>query len=163
MLGQFYLAIGILLLAGAAGLLNNAFRTDPLPLVQDWGERSGDLARTRLPTGLSVIDIKDMKRAYRDKGVLVLDARPRDFYMMEHIPGAVSFPLEAAEKNMSELVKGLPPDINIITYCDGPSCPSARKLGAMLLRAGRGNVRVFLGGMEDWVTHGLPVDAEAGS
>ncbi|UQZ33423.1 ArsR family transcriptional regulator [Paenibacillus sp. PK3_47] len=54
-----------------------------------------------------------------EKGeVLLLDVRPREEYDADHIPGAISIPIEELESQISEL----PYSLDIVAYCRGPYC-----------------------------------------
>ena len=64
-----------------------------------------------------------------------------------------------ADDLVAELVETTPKDIEIITYCDGSSCPSARELAEKILLAGHPNVSVFLGGMSAWLSARMPVSS----
>jgi rhodanese-related sulfurtransferase len=58
-----------------------------------------------------------MERMENDN-VVLLDVRPREEYDTEHIPGALSMPVEELEQQLSELPAG----VDIIAYCRGPYC-----------------------------------------
>ncbi|OXM84843.1 ArsR family transcriptional regulator [Paenibacillus rigui] len=58
-------------------------------------------------------------RVRMEKGeVLLLDVRPKDEYVMGHIPGAISIPIEELEEHLASL----PVDKEIVAYCRGPYC-----------------------------------------
>jgi rhodanese-related sulfurtransferase len=61
------------------------------------------------------VEINAIKKKVREgKGVYaVLDARPREAFLVGHIPGALSVPLDQA----AEAVKVLPPERQYVTYC----------------------------------------------
>ncbi|WP_238322928.1 ArsR/SmtB family transcription factor [Gorillibacterium massiliense] len=50
--------------------------------------------------------------------VILLDVRPKDEYETDHIPGAISIPIEELEKHLSSLPTGK----DIVAYCRGPYC-----------------------------------------
>jgi rhodanese-related sulfurtransferase len=107
--------------------------------------------------GVEIIDYLRMVEEYRVEGTVVVDARSEDFYLFEHIPGARSLPLEKADDMISDFLAGIPEGTRLIVYCDGPSCPAARELGAKLTEAGHKDVAVYIGGMEEWSMEGGPV------
>lgn len=49
--------------------------------------------------------------------------------------------------------RGLP----VVVYCSG-SCSSAEAVASRLEAVGYTDVAVYVGGKEDWVEHGLPVE-----
>ncbi|MBU2548433.1 MAG: rhodanese-like domain-containing protein [Proteobacteria bacterium] len=146
-------------LACLAGLAFNALRPDSLPLFQDWRALEAEQAAVRLATGLVALDTDRVARLYTEKHVLVLDARARDFYLMEHIPGALSMPLDEADARLGELLRALPPDTLVITYCDSVTCEMGQELGRKVLAAGHARVGVYLEGMADWLRRGMPVES----
>ncbi|MEW5724746.1 MAG: rhodanese-like domain-containing protein [Thermodesulfobacteriota bacterium] len=154
---QALVALALVLAASATALAVNALRPDPLPLVQDWDETMARRSEKQLPGGTAALDLKRMTELYRSESVVVLDARPGDFFQFEHIPGARNLPLEDADRLIPELLQDLPPGVRLITYCDGVSCPKARELGLKLVEAGHKDVAVFVGGIEEWTLADLPV------
>lgn len=58
-----------------------------------------------------------MKRMEKDE-VLLLDVRPKEEYETDHIPGAISIPIEELEQHLSSL----PVSMEIVAYCRGPYC-----------------------------------------
>ena len=51
-------------------------------------------------------------------------------------------------------------DARIVVYCSG-RCDSSRIVARELAELGYSEVRIYEGGKEDWVEHGLPVDRPA--
>lgn len=152
---QTVFAVLFVLVASLIALGVNAVRPDPLPLKYDWTKanlqaNSADVA---------VWDLERFKADYRKPGVVVLDARPVDFFNMSHIPGARSLPVEEADALLPSVLSGIPDNAVIVTYCDGPSCPAAHNLAKKIIQSGRQNVNLFLGGMEIWSQAGLPETA----
>ena len=148
-------AVLYVLIASLIALGVNAVRSDPLPLVYDW-TKAAESNQPPDGSGVTVWDLERVKADYQKPGVVVLDARPVDFFYMSHIPGAISLPLEQAESMLSSVLAKIPENAVIVTYCDGPSCPSAHNLAQKIVQAGRRNVMVFIGGMEMWSQAGLP-------
>ena len=79
-------AVAILFFASMIGLGSNAIRSDSLPLV--YREPSPSLSGKNgdLPGSLAMVDLASMSEMYRKEGVVVLDARDLDFYLLERIP-----------------------------------------------------------------------------
>ncbi|MEW6264595.1 MAG: rhodanese-like domain-containing protein [Thermodesulfobacteriota bacterium] len=156
---QTLAAAAIVLVAALIGLAANAIRPEPLPLIQDWEETLARRSERQLPDGLIAVDLERMKSLYLRPDILVLDARPKDFYRLEHIPGAESLPLDQAGTLLSNLSQRLMSSRRVIVYCEGVTCPAGRELGRRLKAAGVADVAVYLGGLEEWTVHGLPVAA----
>lgn len=70
-----------------------------------------------------------MKMARRGE-VIVLDVRPANEYLTQHLPFARSIPLDELRRRLSEL----PQDRPIVAYCRGPYCLMAKD-AVELLRA----------------------------
>jgi rhodanese-related sulfurtransferase len=94
-----------------------------------------------------------------DKGALFLDARPRDFWRMNRIPGALPLP----EEDFAEAFPELEPRIRrapaVVVYCAGYGCEAslvvARQLRERGIAAG-----VVDEGLPAWEDAGLPIDRE---
>lgn len=154
---QAFIAGTIFITAVLLGLLVNRCRPDPLPLVQDWKKTLALRMERQFPGEIAIIDLPRMSQLYKDKDVLVLDARPQDFFLLERIPGARSLPLEEADRLLPDLLKNLSPGTHIITYCEDSTCEAGLGLGKKLVQAGHLDVAVFLGGMAKWQTENMPV------
>lgn len=99
------------------------------------------------------VSAEELKREL-DRGarMIVLDARPKQDYEMDHITGAISMPFFEVEQRYKEL----PRDTWIVTYC---ACPRAEaEEAARILRAkGFEKVKVFYDGYFEWLARGYPV------
>jgi len=155
---QFLTILVILLLALGLGLVSNQFRAQPLPLVQDWPKTIEERTRKELlARGVGEIDFKAMAEAVRLKNALILDARPLDFFQLEHIPEAKSLPVDEYEKLVSKVLKGYPPFDPIIIYCEGGTCQDSPVLARKIREAGWLNINVYTGGINEWREKGMPV------
>jgi rhodanese-related sulfurtransferase len=89
--------------------------------------------------------------------VTFVDARPTYHYAAEHVPGAMNLPAEDAEGLLDMQSLPIPPDGEVIAYCDGISCEQSEYLGRLLRqRDVCQRVRVLEGGWQAWVTSGAP-------
>jgi rhodanese-related sulfurtransferase len=94
-----------------------------------------------------------------DAGALFLDARPRDFWRMSRIPGALPLPEEDFERSFQEAEPRLRRATAIVVYCGGYGC-EASHLVARQLRE-RGFAAAILDeGLPAWQDAGLPLDTE---
>lgn len=85
-------------------------------------------------------------RARLQKGeVFLLDARPEVEYAADHIPGALSFPLEELAQRLDEL----PADLPVVAYCRGPYCVIADQALALLASHGHRTYRLEEG-VAEW-------------
>lgn len=89
--------------------------------------------------------------------VTFVDARPGYHYAAAHVPGAMNLPAEDAEGLLDSQSLPIPPDGQVITYCDGGSCEQSEYLGLLLRqRDVCQRVRVLEGGWQAWVNAGAP-------
>ena len=87
--------------------------------------------------------------------VVILEALGAAYFADAHLPGAVNMPPDQVDTLAPRLV----PDLGdaVVVYCSG-TCQNSEIAAGRLEQLGYGNVRVYLGGKEDWVEHGLPVE-----
>ncbi len=142
----------ILLIAGMIGLGINHFRNDRLPLFLEWGRSQNNPQST--------ISITEAARLFQQNKAVFLDARPTSFYDSGHIQGALSLPWEMADEKIMDVMDKIPPDITIITYCDGPTCNLSHLLAEFLKDMGFADVRVLVDGWTLWKQHRLPVEVQ---
>jgi rhodanese-related sulfurtransferase len=118
--------MAVLVLAGvAAGLAWNGLSGRGFALSRNVFVRTGD----------EVIQAAEAK-ARLDKGALFLDARPRDFYNMEHIPGALPLPEDDFEKAFKALEPTLRSRFDIVLYCAGYGCEASHIVAGWLRERG---------------------------
>lgn len=77
------------------------------------------------------------------------------YYDDAHLPGAINIPADQVDR----LAPGSLPDLgaDIVVYCCG-TCSSSRIVADRLAALGYERVRLYVGGKEDWVEQGLPVE-----
>jgi rhodanese-related sulfurtransferase len=104
------------------------------------------------------ISLEEFFLLHQSDQVLVFDARPRFFYRLGHIPGAVSLPLsgcdEMIHRHETEIRAALASGKTLVTYCTGISCPDARSLARHLSGFGY-PASIFSGGWHAWRDAGL--------
>ncbi|MDB5796583.1 MAG: Rhodanese-related sulfurtransferase [Paucimonas sp.] len=100
-------------------------------------------------------DAWDLKVALESaQPVVVIDARSRQAYELEHIPGAINLPhREMDQQSLSQL----DPARIYVSYCDGIGCNASTKGAAKL--SGHGlQVRELLGGLDWWKRDGYATE-----
>ncbi|HSJ16250.1 MAG TPA: metalloregulator ArsR/SmtB family transcription factor [Longimicrobiales bacterium] len=107
------------------------------------------------PSLMERVDTGELLRRLDAGEVTVLDVRPPDEFRAGHIPGAVSIPVEALERRLSEI----PRDRPVVAYCRGPFCVLAAEAVAMLHRHGYRAQRME-SGVPEWRREGHPVVVE---
>ena len=100
---------------------------------------AADEVRTRLQTG----------------DIILLDVRPAIEYTADHLPGALSIPLEELPQRLAEL----PTNALIVTYCRGPLCVYADQALELIIASGRDGARLEAG-VAEWQLAGYPLNAD---
>lgn len=85
---------------------------------------------------------------------VLLEALGAAYFADAHLPGAVNMPPDQVDVLAPSLIpdQGVP----VVVYCSG-TCQNSEIAAQRLEALGYTDVRVYLGGKEDWVEHGLPV------
>jgi rhodanese-related sulfurtransferase len=106
------------------------------------------------------IDSSDLDEARRrGENIVLIDARSREAWLRQRIPGAVSLP----HREMSAgTTAGLDPNALIVTYCDGIGCNASTKGALALTRLGF-RVKELMGGLDWWKRDGYSTEGEAGT
>ncbi len=112
------------------------------------------------PAGVSRIAaaaLRDLIKKGGDK-FLLIDSRPPVRYNEAHLPGAISIPLDAMEK---EAEKRLPADrdTTLVFYCGGLSCGLSPKSASIAVKLGFKDVRMFQEGEPGWKKLTYPLEA----
>ena len=127
-----------------AGLLWNSFSGRGIALTQNVFIEEGD----------SIIEAEAAK-AELDKGVLFLDARPRAFWEMEHIPGSLPLPEDDFEAAFAELEPRLRNELSVIVYCSGYGCEASHIVARQLHERGI-PAQILHEGWPAWLDAGYP-------
>jgi rhodanese-related sulfurtransferase len=130
-----------------------------------WNSLSGkgfDLSQSVFVQAGDVLVPATEAKVWLDRGALFVDARPRDFWRMSRIPGAVSLPEEDFERSFAEVEALLQKNLSIIVYCSGYGCESSHIVARELRE--RGFAAVILDdGLPAWEDEGYALDTEARS
>lgn len=89
---------------------------------------------------------------------VLIEALGAAYFADAHLPGAINI----TPGQVARVAPVLIPDLSarIVVYCTG-RCDSSRIVARELENRGYSDVRIFEGGKEDWVEHGLPVERSA--
>ena len=88
----------------------------------------------------------------------LVEALGAAFFDDAHLPGAINIPPDQVDRLAPSLLTDV--DASIVVYCSG-TCENSEIAARRLEELGYRSVRVYLGGKEDWVEHGLPVERTA--
>ncbi len=151
-------AILIALLAAAVGaavngrLLWKVFTGRPPAAT----EPSEFASQALLPLPVELAEVRELVNG----DTLLVDAREGDLYAEGHLPGARSLPRGASSEQVAAFLREVPFDRPLIVYCSGYGCEDSFILAERLLAEGYRDVRVFEGGLPEWLDAGLPVEKE---
>lgn len=150
------LGVVISLALALVGFAINAVRSDRLPIfgpqrAGSVGELGNASPKVELPTGLTEAQFADVEEAVRSDSALLVDARPELFFNSGHIGNAISLPRSSFAASYSRsrdafADKGRP----VIVYCQGGTCVDSVEVAGQLRVSGLKNVRVYLGGWNEW-------------
>ena len=68
--------------------------------------------------GLNDISLEELNERMEEGEILLLDVRPKTEYESNHIPGAISVPMD----ELTERISSLPKNKEIVAYCRGTYC-----------------------------------------
>lgn len=148
-----YQMTAILGLALIAGFGFNAVRSDGILVYCQWNTESRADAATTHPLRIS---LTKAARLYKKDKAVFIDARPVSAYKSGHIKGALNLPWAKAEEVCFKILKGIPMDKHIVTYCDGKSCELSDFLASFLNDLGYKNAKSLHNGWSRWQETGLP-------
>lgn len=110
---------------------------------------------------VSSISITDFFAKQQAGEVLLYDARPRFFYALGHIPGAINLPKPEADAQIAnrkaEIEAALAAHKTIVVYCTNLLCPDARTVAIHLADVGYSS-STLTGGWESYKETGLPTE-----
>jgi rhodanese-related sulfurtransferase len=155
----------IVLSAVLVGFVYNAISPKGIDLIRKeqplaW---SSDASRNATPSTLprpTFINVDEAVNIFRRGDGLFIDSRHDDEFKEGHIKGAISLPLSKLEAH-PDLVRGLPKDTLIVTYCSGEECALSIDLGERLALLGFTDVKVFFSGWLEWKKRNLPIETGA--
>lgn len=101
------------------------------------------------PGSMERVSVDDLHRRLNDGTTILIDVRSAEDYARGHLPGAVSMPLSDLRRRIDEV----PPDAEVIAYCEGPYCFASARAVRALLESGREAMRID-GGLARWVRAG---------
>lgn len=96
------------------------------------------------------------ERFHRGQSVFV-DVRNLAAWRVVHIPSAIHLPADTFGDAWARHGARLDPGDELILYCDGPHCDLAARLVPRFEGLGFRRVKVYEGGVEEWVAGRQPV------
>lgn len=109
-----------------------------------------------MPTSITRTDLR-LEMEGPEPPVLV-EALGAAYFADVHLPGAINIPPGQVDRLAPIVIPNL--NARIVVYCTG-RCDSSRIVARELEGLRYSDVRVYEGGKEDWVEHGLPIERPA--
>lgn len=110
---------------------------------------------------ITSISLSELFALQESGQVLLYDARPKFYYSLGHLPGAISLPKTDCDKQITaretEIKAALAAKKTIVVYCTNLTCPDARTLAIHLADYGYSS-STLTGGWETWKESGLPTE-----
>jgi len=103
------------------------------------------------------ISREEIRRRLHDPALTIVDVLPASSYVEWHIPGAVGLPLELLASHARELLPNR--DAEIVVYCGNAECSRSLHASQQLHELGYSNVRIYRGGIADWMDSGEPTES----
>lgn len=91
--------------------------------------------------------------------IVLVEALGAGYFADAHLPGALNMPPDQVDVLAPRLIPEH--STSVVVYCSG-TCQNSEIAAARLQDLGYHDVRVYLGGKEDWVEHGLPIERTSG-
>lgn len=96
-------------------------------------------------------------KALLERGAVFLDARPRMFWELSRIPGALALPEDDFEASFTALEPRLRASLDVVVYCSGFGCEASHIVARQL--RGRGvPAAVLEDGLPAWQDAGYALD-----
>ena len=106
------------------------------------------------------IDSWDLYNSLQNEAkIIVIDARSKEAYDIEHIPNAINVP----HRIMDELsTKDFDTSYTYVTYCDGIGCNASTKAALQMTKLGF-TTKELLGGIDWWKRDGYETSGKNGT
>ena len=146
------------LIVGLSVVLGLAFH---VPVIRQFlaGEFAQGFIAGKEGPGIILITLAEAEDLFAGGEGVFIDARPRTDFLAGHIPAAKNLPFEEAKgKAIGEYAAGFPRGKAVVIYCSGKECPTGLALAVLLRDRGLEEVRVFMGGWDEWTAAGLPAE-----
>jgi len=102
---------------------------------------------------MNIIDPEEIKtKLDRGEDFKLVMAMGEWAFDAKHIPGSLNI------SALGAAIDQLKPEDEIVVYCAGKSCFASVAAYQLLEGKGYGNVRRYLGGLEDWEAAGYPLE-----
>ena len=98
------------------------------------------------------ISIKDLKKAIKEKSVIVIDVNGSKSYARGHVPTAIDFSAKGGD--LKAALEGKDKETLVVAYCGGPSCGAYKRAASKAKALGFKNVKHLSAGISGWLQAG---------
>lgn len=106
--------------------------------------------------GPQMITLKEAKDLHASQKGFFIDTRGELLFRAGHIPGATNIPLAELDAEV-DFLREVSAEMILVPYCDGSGCHSSFEFSNRLSAFGVSNIKVFLGGWDEWKGARLPI------
>lgn len=151
------------LVALAAGVIGDQLFRHP-PLGWRYTTAAQRALQSTMPSAaalapINIVALEEVEALLARGDVITLDARPRVFYELGHLPGARSLSREDFSTDFPALEPVLRvPGRTLLIYCSDVSCEDGARVARALQERGVGPLLLFAGGVAEWETAGKPLE-----
>lgn len=151
----------VVLASALGGLFLNGLRQNPLPLLRQPEDVRLAMSVSQrplvnVPSEPAAIDLGQAMENFESGSAVFVDAREEAFYSLGHIPKALNLPRSEFAKAYPGFASQAAKTAALILYCSERECQDGLIVAKALLGLGFSDVRVFLGGWQEWKEAGLP-------
>ncbi|RYZ28068.1 MAG: rhodanese-like domain-containing protein [Sphingobacteriales bacterium] len=108
---------------------------------------------------INLVTLDEMDALLGRAEVIPLDARPRDFYDLGHLPRALNLSREQFGPDFAVLEPVLrKPGQTLLVYCSDASCEDSVLVARELQKRGMGPLLIYPGGFAEWESAGKSVE-----
>lgn len=108
---------------------------------------------------VNLVSLQEAEALLGRSDLVVLDARPRIFFELGHLPGARSLSREQFEADFRVLEPLLrKPGQTLLIYCTDADCEDGAIVARNLQARGIASINLFPGGYAEWESGGRPVE-----
>jgi len=88
----------------------------------------------------------------------LVEALSAEQYRQGHLPGAVNLPPDQVEQSAASLLPEKQQEV--VVYCASSTCNASENVARELTEMGYQNVLRYVGGKQDWMEAGLPLEGK---
>ena len=150
------------LVALVLGLGVNQARTEgialvPPPSIEAQAAGADTTSASDQQVSLALVEFAEVDYFLRNQEAFFIDARSAEKYADGFIGEALNVPLEDYETGKVRVP--VPKSTLIVLYCDGGDCDTSELLAREMAKDGYRRLRIYKGGIEEWVQLGMPLSA----